>query len=114
MLLVPGCDGAVVFDFAEEALDEIAEFVKVAAECGRLGSLRHGPDIGPDAARGHFGSQCVRVIGAVGQQDIAIGEGVEHIGGAAAVMRLARCDLQQDRQAAGINQRMDLGGQSAL
>ena len=114
VFLVSGCDGSVVSDFAKEALDEIAEFIEVAAEGGWPGSLWHGSDIGPDAARGHFGAQGVRVIGPVSQRDIAIGEGVEHIGGAAAIMRLAWRDLQQDRQSTGIDQRMDLGRQPAL
>jgi hypothetical protein len=45
-----------VLDLAEEAFDEIAEFVEVAAEGGRLDPLRHGADIGQYAACCHFGS----------------------------------------------------------
>jgi isopentenyl diphosphate isomerase/L-lactate dehydrogenase-like FMN-dependent dehydrogenase len=51
---------------------------------------------------------------AVGKQDIAVGEGAVHVGGAPSIMSLARRDLQQDRQAIGIDQRMDLGRQPAL
>jgi hypothetical protein len=58
-------------------------------------------------------AQSVGVIGPVGQKDIACTHAIEHVGGTAFVVGLARRDLEQDRQAVGIDQRVDLGGQPA-
>ena len=114
MFFVACGDSAVVFDFTEEPLDGIAEFVEAGAEGRFADPLRHEPDVGQDAAGFHFRAQGVRIISAVGKQDIAFAESVEHVGGTAPVGSLARCDLQQDRQAIGIDQRMDLGRQPAF
>ncbi len=114
MLFVSCCDGAVVFDFTEEPLDGIAEFVKARAEGWFANSLRHEPDVGKDAACFHLNPKCVGVISAVCKQDIAFGECVKHIGGTAAIGGLTRRNFQQDRQAIGINQRVYLSRQPAF
>ena len=107
-------DGAIVFDFAEDPLDGVAWLVEVGAEGRFSDPLWHRPDIGPDAAFGHLGAQGIGVIGAVGKQDIIFAEAVEHIGGAPPIVRLPGCDLQEDRQAIGIDQGVDLGRQPAF
>jgi hypothetical protein len=112
MLLVSGCDGPVMFDFAEDPLDCIAQFVELCAE-GRVDPIGHGFDVGDCTALCQHIAQSVGVIGAVGQKDIACIHAVEHIGGAASVVGLARRDLEQDRQTVGIDQRVDLGRQPA-
>lgn len=105
--------GAVVLDFAEEAFDCVAQFVERGVEDGMSDPIRHGLDIGHDAALFHCGAQDVGVVGPVGKQDLASLQTVEHISGAASVVGLTRRDLEQDRQTVGIDQRMDLGRQPA-
>ena len=58
-------------------------------------------------------AQGVAVVGAVSEQDLPGLQAVEHVGGAAAVMRLALGQLDRDRHPVGIHQRVDLGGQAA-
>ena len=111
MFFVSGCDGAVVFDFAEEPLDCVAQFIEAGAEGRFADPLRHEPDIGPNAAFCHLAVQGIGVISAVGKQDIAWSQTVEHVGCAAPVVRLSGGDLQQDRQAIGIDKSVYLGRQ---
>jgi len=73
--------------------------------------LRHGPDVRPDTAFQHVGPQGIGVISAVSQQNVTWRQTVEHIRRTAPVMGLTRRDLQEDRQAIGIDQGVDLGGQ---
>jgi hypothetical protein len=42
-------------------------------------------------------------LGAVGQEDLAWPDGVQHVGGASAVMGLAGRQLEHDRQAVGVD-----------
>ena len=51
MLFVSCCDGAEVFEFVEEALDQVALSVEIGAEGGHVLAVRHGLDVGPCAAR---------------------------------------------------------------
>lgn len=71
MLFVSSCDGAIVFDFAGEPLDCVAQFIEPGAEGRFANPLRHEPDIGPNAAFCHLAVQGIGVISAVGEQDIA-------------------------------------------
>jgi len=75
--------------------------------------MAHGPDIGPRAARFEVFAQFVRVIRAISQQDIARLNRRQHIVRTAPIMSLAFRDLQRDRQAIGIDQRVDLRRQAA-
>ena len=58
-------------------------------------------------------AQRIAVIGAIGEQDLAGAEAVQHIAGAPAVMGLAFGQLERDRIAVGIDEGVDLGRQSA-
>lgn len=60
------------------------------------------------------GTQDVAVIGAVGEQDLATADGVQHIGRAASVVRLSLGQLEQDSVAVGIDDGMSFVGQPAL
>lgn len=113
MLLVARGDGAIVFDFAEEPFDRIAQFVKRHVEGGMADPVGHGPDIGDGTALFHRCSQGIGVVSPVGEQDIARTQAVEHVSGAAPVVGLARRNLEQDRQPIGIDQCMNFGGQPA-
>lgn len=71
MLLVSRCDGSVMFDFAEEPLDCIAQFVEFCTEGRMANPIGPGLDVGVGAALPQRLAQGVGVIGAVGKQDIA-------------------------------------------
>lgn len=113
VLFVARGDGPEVFELAEEALDEVAISVEEAAEGRDVPAVWHRLDVGPGAAGRQIGSEGVAVVGTVGEQDLAVGEGGEHIGGTPAVMGLAFAQLQRDRQSVGIDQGVDLGCQPA-
>jgi len=61
-----GCDTPTVFNFVEEALDQVACAVKISAEAQRLCPISFRWDIGPSAVLAIKGSDPVRVIAAVG------------------------------------------------
>ena len=69
--------------------------------------LAFAPRVGQSFAQG------IAVIGAVGQQGLAVADAVQHVLGAAAVMGLAFGQFQGERIAVGIDHGMDFGGQSA-
>ena len=109
-LIVSGRDSSEVFEFVEEAFDQVAIFVEEVTEHRFDHALRHGADIGPGAARIHFCAQSIGVIGPVGKQDISFTDGIEHVGRAAAIGGLAFGQLEHDRQPHRIDQRMYLRG----
>jgi len=111
--VVAGCHGAELFEFVEEALDKIASAIEPFAKGGRVASLRHGSHIGSCAARCKCLAQGIGVVGAVSQQNVASADGAEHVFGATSVMGLAFGEFEQDWQAAGVNERVNLGCQPA-
>ena len=111
--VVSGCDGSEVFEFVEEALDEVSVAIEEGAEGGLLLASWHGLDVGPCAPRGNLDTQGIGVVGAVGEQDVTVSQGIEHVACAAPVMGLAGGQLESDRQSVGIDQRVDLGCKSA-
>lgn len=113
MLFEACCDGSEVLDFAEKAFDEVAVAIEELAEGRDVFPVRHWLHVCPGAAFRERAAQVVAVVGAVGQQDLAFADVVQHIGGAAPVMSLAFGQLQPDRQAVGIDEGMDLRRQSA-
>ena len=106
-----GCSEA--FDLAEEPLDEVAVSVDEWTEPGNVHAVRHRFDVGPGTAVRQFGSQRVTVVGAIREQHLTFADLVEHVAGAAAVMRLAFRQLNGNRVAVGIDKSVDLGGQPA-
>lgn len=90
-------DGSIMFDFVEEALDEISATIQVETEGRRVFTVRHGLDVGPCAALVEALPQRVAVIGAVGEKDLPLDQGVEHAGCAATIVRLALGQFQRDR-----------------
>src|SRR5512139_2815199 len=102
-----------MLEFAEEAFDEVAIAVEERTERRDTLTVRHRFDAGPCAAFGEARAHGVAVVGAIGEQDASLPEAVEHILGAAPVVRLALGQLEPDWQAGRIDQGMDLGGQAA-
>ena len=113
VFLVSGGDGSVVLELVEEALDLVPVAIQEGTECRRVAPVRHRFDVRPGALGGHGSSQRIAVVGAVSEEGLPGMQPVEHVGGAAAVMGLAFCQLDRDRQAVGVHQRVDLGGQTA-
>ena len=70
-------------------------------------------DVAPCALLCEARPQRVAVVAAVGQEDLAFAETGEHVGRASPVMSLSGRQLEQNGQAVGVDERMDLGGQSA-
>ena len=102
-----------MFSPSKEALDQVSVSIEEGAEDRVPLAVRHRLDVGPGAACGQGCPQGIGVVSAVGEKHVAFAEAVEHVGGAATVMRLALGQLERDRQAVGIDQRVDLGRQAA-
>ena len=81
--------GAVMFDFVEEALDQVSVSVKIRTESRYVFAVWHGFDIGPCAAFVEALTQLIAVVGAIGQESLAFDESVEHVAPAAPIMDLA-------------------------
>ena len=113
VLLVPGRDGSEVLELVEEALDAVPRSVQEGAEGGFVEPAGQRLDVGEDAPCRHVLAEKVAVVGAVGDQDLAGAEALKHVGGAPAVVSLSLGQLQGDRQAVGIDEGVDLGGQPA-
>jgi hypothetical protein len=106
-------DGSEMFDLVEEPLDEVAVSIEEGAEGRDVLASRHRLDVRPRTALGQILAEPIAVIGAVGKQDLAGAEMVEHIVGALAVMGLTLGEFERDRIAVGIDQGMDFCRQSA-
>lgn len=61
------CDRSEMFEFVEEAFDEVSEAIEIGAERRNFDPAGHWLDVGPSAARGEVGAQGVAVVGAVGE-----------------------------------------------
>jgi hypothetical protein len=101
-----------VFDFVEEAFDEVPVFVEEPTERRFTDALWHGADIGPSAARIHFCAQGIGVISPVGKQDIPFAHSIEHVRRATAIGSLPFCQFEHDGKTHRIDQRMYLGSQA--
>ena len=85
-----------MFEFVEEALDEVPIAVEERAESWDALAVRHGFDAGPCSARCQGGAHGVAVVGAIGKQDAAFAEAIEHVSGRSAVVRLSFSQLEGD------------------
>ena len=106
-------DGAKMLDPVEEALDAIAILVDARAERGRIGAMVERPDVGQRAGVDDFRPERVAVVAAIGQQDAVATEQPEHAFAGLAVVRLAFRQLEEDRQAVRVDDRVDLGRKPA-
>src|SRR3546814_9983156 len=102
-----------IFEFVEETLDDVAITVEKASEGGDVLARRHGLDVGPGASGGEPLAHGVAVVGAVGEQDLARPESIQHVLGRASVMRLTGRQLELHGPAVGIDKGMYLGRQPA-
>ena len=70
-------------------------------------------DVGGRTLGGDHGAQSVAVVAAISQQDALARQSAEQISGALAVVRLALGQLERDREAAGVDERVDFGRKPA-
>ena len=113
MLLEARGDGPEVLELTEEAFDEIAVAIEECTERWLLSAPGDRLDVRPRAARRKALAQSVAVVGAISEQDLTAFERLDQIDGAPPIVRLAFGEFEADRQAIGVHERMDFGGQSA-
>ena len=102
-----------MLQFAEEALDEIALAVERLAEAGLLFAVGFGRNVGNGALRLDQVADAVGVIGLVAEHDGAWGKAIEEGEGSRRIMRLARAQAEPDREPLAIDERVDLGRETA-
>jgi hypothetical protein len=111
--VIARCNPAAVLDLVEEALDQVPSAVEVRAEADRVAAIAPWWDVGPSALLGGECSNPIRIISSVGQQHCFRLQAREKFAGKPVVMRLTGCQREPDRQAIGIDHRMNLAGQPA-
>ena len=82
VLFVTRRHGPEMFEFVEEAFDEVSEAIEKSAEGGDVHPVGHWFDVAPCALACEARHQGVAVVTAVGQEDLTFAETVDHIGGA--------------------------------
>lgn len=102
-----------MFELAEEALDEVAFAVERLAEAGLPFAVGFGRDVGHRALRLDQIADAVGIISLVGQNDGARIETIKQAERGGTVMGLTRCQADPDREAFGIDDRVDLGREAA-
>ena len=113
MLFEAGCDGAVMLEFVEEPFDQVAAFVEARAEGWRVDAMTERSDIGCCALGDDHGAQSIAVVTAIRQKDALARQSAEHVFAPLAVVRLALGQLERDREAAGVDERVDFGRKPA-
>ena len=98
-------DTSEVFDFIEEALDEVALPVELGIAGGRFAPAGFGRDVGACAAIFEVLCDGVGIKGLVGQDDAALVQGLEQLAGELEIRGLAR----GQRQAEGPTGPTDVG-----
>jgi len=112
-LVVAGGDAPEVFDFVEEALDEIALSVKREIDRALDLDVALGRNVGLGAARLDERDDAFRIIAAIGDNVAGQANAAEQGRRGGLIGGLARREQQADRQALGIDHGMDLGAQSS-
>lgn len=112
-LVVARRDPTTVFDLVEEPLDQIAGAVEVEAEADWLVAIAPWRAVGPGAPPGGNGSDPVRIIASVGQQQCFRLQARAKLACESAVVYLSSRQREPDWQDIGIDQRMSLAGQTA-
>jgi hypothetical protein len=100
-----------VLDPAEEPLDQIPGSIEIGAEADRFVAIAPWRDVGPCAFLGRKASDPVRIIASVREQHCSRLQVRQEFFCEAIVMGLTSRQGEPDRQAIGIDHRMDLAGQ---
>src|SRR6516225_547731 len=110
--VVTGGDGPEMFELVEETLDEIAFAIEDEVARARGFSVGFGGDDGGDRSIVEGGDEGVSVEGLVSDQSAGI-DGFDQRFSPNEVVILARAEHHLDRIAKGVDERVNLGGQSA-
>ena len=112
VFFVSGGEASEVFDAIEEALDAIARPIEYRAEARFPATMDHRRDVWSRAGGLDLAAQPVGIVGLVGQHDGALVQVPEQLLGDRAIARLARRQDQFERQTIGVDERVDLRGES--
>jgi hypothetical protein len=111
--VVAGGDGTELFEFAEEILDQVTLFVEFAIELARRQAVWSRRDYGGFASRRQeVEYSAIGIEGAICDQQVGGHMRQQRIG-PDQVVRLSRRQQQAQRIAERVDQRMDLGAQTA-
>src|SRR4029077_9571862 len=107
-------DAAVLFEFTEEILDQVARLVERLIELARRCSvLPRRDDGGFSGTRQRFENTLISIIGLVGDKDLG-GHLRQQRVGSDEIMGLSWGQQETQRVAEGVDQSVDFGAQSAL
>ncbi len=111
--VIAGGDAPEVLELAEETLDQIAFAVEHLAEARFPFSIGFGRDVGNRALRFDQVSYAIGVISFVGENDGAMIKAIEQAERGGSVMGLPCCQAEPDREPLGVDNRVDLGRETA-
>ena len=102
-----------MLDAIEEALDLVAEFVDARTEGGRVDAAIERANVGIGPALSDLGTQSVAVVASISQQNAIRSKRAEHLGAYRSVVCLPLGQLERDREAVAVDDRVDLGRKPA-
>jgi hypothetical protein len=113
-LIVPGCDGAVDLEVAEDALDAVSLTVEAFEVADRPYAVGFRRDDGFDPAHLQVGADRVGIVSLVGDKGgRRLLEQIDQRVVALAVRRLAWREMEGDGAASGITETMNFTGEPA-
>lgn len=113
MLVEAGRDGSEVFDTVEEPLDLVAHSVDASTECRFLDPVIERPNVGECTLCRDLFAKRIAIVAAISEHDAVLRQVFQHAGATRPIVGLALGQLQRDREAAGVDERMDLGRKPA-
>jgi hypothetical protein len=102
-----------LLNLIEEPLDQIPGAIKIRAEADWIVAIASWRNVGPNAPLGGKGADPVGIITTVGQQHCSRLHARQEFACEPVVVRLTGCQREPDRQAVGIDQCVNLAGQTA-
>lgn len=102
-----------MFEFAEEAFDEVAFTVERLAEARLPFAIGFGRDVGHRALGLDQITDAIGIISLVGEYDGARCKAIKQAVRGGSVVGLAWCQAEPDRESLRIDERVDLGRETA-
>jgi hypothetical protein len=112
-LVVPRCKPPTLLELIEGPFDQIASPVKLRAQAECLFPIPLWRDVRPNTALMDERSDPVDVIATITQQHCSRLQAEQEPGGKPVIVRFAGCARTPDRQAIGIDQRLNLARRTA-
>ena len=103
------CDGPVVLELVEDALDPVAQLVREGAENRWINAVRSRPDICVTALICDLLAQGIAIIAPIGEQQAVFANSTQHLSCRRSVVGLPLGQFDLDREAVRIDERVDLG-----